>query len=145
MNIEELKAYVRAMLNAAFPKVTIQFERVSDDLFHIGVGVYGVEPNATKWVEDRILDIDEKLCTNTDFALTPLVRDEATTKKYYPEFASPWKVLPTSRRFVGSYQLQTAIEAGAFVDVVLQENEMEWKYPDPVSASAANQELALAA
>jgi len=46
---------------------------------------------------------------------------------------------------VGSYQLQTAIEAGAFVDVVLQENEMEWKYPDPVSASAANQELALAA
>lgn len=32
----------------------------------------------------------------SDFAITPLVRDEATTEKYYPEFVSPHGA-PTSR------------------------------------------------
>src|ERR1035441_9669781 len=91
MTIDELKTYVRTMLNAAFPTVTIQFELVGDDPFHLGVAVYGVDQIATKWVKDKILDIDEKLCANSDFAITPLVRDEATTEKYYPEFMSPWK------------------------------------------------------
>lgn len=78
------------MLLAAFPTVTIQFERVGDDPLHLGVAVYGVESKETKSVKNRILDMDEKLCANSDFALTPLVRDEATTGKYYPEMVSPW-------------------------------------------------------
>ena len=66
MTIDELKNYVLTMLNAAFPTVTIQFECIGDDPFHIGVSVYGVESRAIKWVKDKILDIDEKLCADTE-------------------------------------------------------------------------------
>src|ERR1700677_1124895 len=96
MTVEDLKNYVRTMLNAAFPTVTIQFERISDDPFHLGVSVYGVEASSVKWVKDKILDIDEKLCAGGQYAITPLVRDEATTDKFYPQFSSPWKWLPTA-------------------------------------------------
>lgn len=146
MTIDELKEYVRTMLNAAFPTVTIQFERVSDDPLHLGVAVYGVESKATKWVKNKILDIDEKLCANTDFAITPLVRDEATTEKYYPEMVSPWKsflapagaaALPQSQAVIVDYDLGAVLQCGGSM--------AEWEYPKSVSASAANQELALAA
>lgn len=132
------------MLNAAFPTVTIQFERVGDDPFHIGVAVFGVESNAIKWVKDKILDIDEKICANSEFAITPLVRDEATTEKYYHELMSPWNVCHTPKGVAFSRQFQTGIDVGA---LVLQESSSvgKWEYPEPVSASAANQELALAA
>ena len=142
MTIEELKTFVRTMLNAAFPTVTIQFERIGDNPCHIGVAVYGVESNATKWVKDKILDIDEKLCTDTDFVITPLVRDEETTEKYYPNFISPWKVCHAPKVAVIAHQARVEIEA---VRNPLVESESKWAYPDSVSASAANQELALAA
>lgn len=146
MTIDELKTYVRTMLNAAFPTVTIQFELVGDDPFHLGVAVYGVESKAVKWVKDKILDIDEKLCANSHFAITPLVRDEATTEKYYPEFISPWKSIlaaahrvPLVGRTVATerYDLATVLRVGEF--------RAEWEYPKSVCAGAANQELALAA
>jgi hypothetical protein len=146
MTIDELKTYVRTMLNAAFPTVTIQFELVGDDPFHLGVAVYGVESIATKWVKDKILDIDEKLCANSAFAITPLVRDEATTEKYYPELVAPWKQIIAASHGIASqvravavdnYDLATVLQAGAV--------EGEWEYPKSVCASAENQELALAA
>ena len=143
MTIDELKTYVRMMLNAAFPTATIQFERVSDDPFHIGVGVYGVATNATKWIEDKILDIDEKICANTEFVITPLVRDEATTDKYYPELSTPWKVSYGTRPAVAPYQYQTEIDVDD-LGMILQENSGEWQHEKPAE-TAANEELALAA
>jgi hypothetical protein len=144
MTAEELKTYVRTMLNAAFPTVTIQFERISDDPFHIGVAVYGVESNAVKWVKGKILDIDEKLCSDTEFVITPLVRDEATTEKFYPEFISPWKAFHSSVYVSLSCQVQVRTEAGD-LEGVLRESAEKWEHSESVSASAANQELALAA
>ena len=144
MTAEELKTYVRTMLNAAFPTVTIQFERISDDPFHVGVAVYGVESNAIKWVKNKILDIDEKLCVNTEFAITPLVRNEATTEKYYPEFVSPWKSFHAPVGGALLRHFQVGIEAGDLEDV-LRESAEKWEHQKPVCASAANQELALAA
>jgi hypothetical protein len=144
MNLDELKQYVRTMLNAAFPKVTIQFERIGDDPFHIGVAVYGVEANAVKWVKGKILDIDEKLCADTEFAITPLVRDEATTEKYYPELVSPWKHFHAPTGVALLRHLQAGIVAGD-LEGVLKESAAQWEHQASVSASAANQELALAA
>jgi hypothetical protein len=146
MRIDELKEYVRTMLNAAFPTVTIRFEKIGDDPFHIGVGVYGVESQAVRWVKDKILDIDEKLCANTDFAITPLVRDEATTEKHYPELMSPWKpwvgvtgeaILIQSQVSIGACEIWTDAVVGGFA--------AQWEYPESVCAEAANEELALAA
>jgi hypothetical protein len=78
------------VLSASFPFVTIQIERVEDDPLDLGVSVFGVEKNAVKWVKNKILDLDEELCSNTEFVITPLVRDRETTRKYYPQFLSPW-------------------------------------------------------
>jgi hypothetical protein len=130
------------MLNAAFPAVTIRFERISDDPFHIGVAVYGVEASAVKWVKDRILDIDEKLCADTEFAITPLVRDEATTERFYPEFLSPWKWLRTS---VPHLALASATVDDESLKVILSGSSPKWEFVEPICSSAANEELALAA
>jgi len=143
MTIEELKTYVRTMLNAAFPTVTIQFEQIGDDPLHIGVAVYGVESLAVKWVKSKILDIDEKLCTDTEFAITPLVRDEATTDKFYPQFASTWKASVVKATSVSLRHFEFEICAGSFV-TVQQDNESKWEASELVLA-AANEELALAA
>ncbi len=132
------------MLNGAFPTVTIQFERIGDDPFHVGVAVYGVESNAIKWVKDKILDIDEKICANSEFAITPLVRDEATTEKFYPEFASAWKASDAPGYVTFSRRAVLGIRA-ADLEVVLSENLSKWEYPESDCANAANQELALAA
>lgn len=144
MTIDELKNFVGTMLNAAFPKVTIQFERIGDDPFHLGVSVYGVEANAVKWVKDRILDIDEKLCADTDFAITPLVRDEATTEKFYPQFVSPWKLVQAQSNLVlaaaESYQVVKLVEQ---LDSV--QSDTRWEAPASICSCAANEELALAA
>ena len=142
MTIDELKNYVRTMLNAAFPTVTIQFEHVGDDPLHIGVSVYGVEASSVKWVKERILEIDEKLCADGDFALTPLVRDEATTEKFYPQFSSPWKWHHVSATHVALSHLSVDLEA---FNAVVNGSFENWKFAEPICSNAANEELALAA
>ena len=147
MNVEELKTYVRTMLNSAFPTVTVHFERISDDPFHIGVAVYGVESNAVKWVKDKILDIDEKLCANTDFVITPLVRDEAATAKYYPHLMSAWQACDAPKKVAFFHHVLTDVEVEVLENVWL-ESSVKWEFaspPSPVCANAANQELALSA
>ena|ERR1022692_521653 len=146
MTIDELKICVRTMLNTAFPTVTIRFERVGDAPFHLGVAVYGVESKATKWVKDKILDIDEKLCANTDFAITPLVRDEATTAKYYPEFVSAWKSFLAPTDAGALIQCQVVIEDYDVEAILMPGGLMaEWEYPKYACSSAANEQLPLAA
>src|SRR5438270_7870908 len=89
--LEELQEQVRSLLGAAFPKFAITFEAIEDDPFHVGVNVFGVERDLVKWVEERVLDLGTKLCENTEFLLTPLVRDLDTTQRFYPQFLSPWQ------------------------------------------------------
>lgn len=144
MTIDDLKDYVRTMLNGAFPTVTVQFERINDDPFHIGVSVYGVEASAVKWVKEKILDIDEKLCADGDYALTPLVRDEATTEKYYPQFSTPWKWLPIAGAVTYVVKPHAAVDLESLQNI-LAEMPTKWKVSEPLCSNAANEELALAA
>ena len=138
MTIDDLKKHVGTMLTAAFPTVTIHFDRIGDDPFHIGVSVYGVDANAVKWVKSKILEIDEKLCANTDFAITPLVRDVATTEKYYPQFVSPWKSVAVFVPNSGSMDAECMQ-----IDLSLNfEMRLE---AEPICPIATNEELALAA
>jgi hypothetical protein len=142
MTIEELKVRVRGLLAAAFPWVTIQFEKISDDPFHVGVGVFGVERQLVKWVEERILDIDAKICADTEFALTPLVRDEATTQKYYPDLMSAWKAVGVfhGHKFAGS-----SIEVREnCIGVGFSSRFPSWEY-ESTHPTSADSELALAA
>ena len=144
MTIDDLKDYVRTMLNGAFPTVTIQFERINDDPFHLGVSVYGVEASAVKWVKEKILDIDEKLCADGEYAITPLVRDEATTEKFYPQFSTPWKWLPATTTVVHSVKPHAAVDLES-LQSMLNEMPTKWEIPEPLCSNAANEELALAA
>jgi hypothetical protein len=144
MTIDDLKDYVRMMLNGAFPAVTVQFERINDDPFHLAVSVYGVETSAVKWVKEKILDIDEKLCADGDFALTPLVRDEATTDKFYPQFSTPWKWLPAAATVAMVVKPHAAVDIEC-LQSILNEMPTKWEVPEPLCSSAANEELALAA
>jgi hypothetical protein len=142
MTMLDLQNYVRTMLNAAFPTATIQFDRISEDPFHIGVSVYGVEANAVKWVKEKILDIDEKLCADSEFAITPLVRDEATTEKFYPQFASPWKWLPAGTSHAVPACASVAMES---LQNMLNGSSTKWEIAEPLCSNAGNEELALAA
>ena len=141
MKIGEIKNCIKLVLNAEFPAVTVRFESVCDDEFHIGVSVYGVEAAVVKKVKERILDLDEDLCSGTEFAITPLVRDLDTTAKYYPDYLFPWT----------SVQSSCAIYSEADVlvvsDLKLDMNfEAVWAFSsEPFCSSAQNEELALAA
>jgi hypothetical protein len=141
MNAEELKDLVRLMLTWAFPRVTIQFEQINDDPFHIGVGVYSVDPSAVRWVEDKILDIDAEICTGTEFAITPLVRDEATTLKYYPEFCSAWKEIHREKASAAVGPLDACPEFSPPGSVEVG----PWTPRSHAVVWAQNEELALAA
>src|SRR5690349_16179993 len=87
---EEMKRELKAILTASFPLYSVVFEHAGEDVDLIGVGVYGVKKEFINWVEERIIDLDEKLCSDTGLMLVPLVRDEETTEKFYPQFIKPW-------------------------------------------------------
>jgi hypothetical protein len=142
MTVNELKSRVRSELSAAYPTVTIQIEQLGDDPCDLGVSVFGVEHKVVKWVKDRILDLDEELCCNTEFVLTPLVRNKETTQKYYPQFLSPWTAqvevaggLPSKISMVN--QTETLI-------LISEKSDSKWVYPKTY-ANVTNEELALAA
>src|SRR5581483_691237 len=128
---------------AAFPRVTVQFEQIEDDPFHIGVGVYGVEAPAVKWVEEKILDIDIQICSDTEFALTPLVRDEATTNQYYPQYAFAWKSQRIHSACVAALEIREQMDISLLM--FSQTQALTWEYPQSPLVAAAAEELALAA
>jgi len=147
MTLEALKTIVRTMLSGAFPCVTIQFDQIGDNPLHLGVSVYGVEPNAVRWLKDKILALDYDLCAGTDFALTPLVRDKETTAKFYPQFTSPWQAEAFGVSFAS--QLNMAFDVRLGWPSVLCPEQFEpaaWESSEAaLMARVANQELALAA
>jgi len=145
MNIEELKMHVRVVLTASLPSVTIQIAPLSENDGDLGVSIFGVERRAVRWVKDIILDLDAELCSGTQFALTPLVRDLETTRKFYPQFLTPWTVEvdlgqaclaePKTNDQFASLADFVENEAAEWVPVVTPE----------FYAMASNEELALAA
>lgn len=145
MNIDELKLHVRAVLSSALPSLTIKIEQLADQTGDLGVSVFGVEKNMVKWVREIILDLDTELCSQTDFALTPLVRDIETTRKYYPQFLSAW----TSQIDRGQCgQAEAVVSSQTDILVDLEEiDQTAWVLSSTVDfcASAAQEELALAA
>jgi hypothetical protein len=145
MTIEELKSHVRFMLSAALPFATVQIEPVGDDPRDLVVSVFGVAPNAVKWARDLILDVDEAFCSNTAFVITPLVRDKETTRKFYPQFLSPW----TARVDLGElYQPKLLVESQTeYAFAISEPSNAPWESAGHSEnyGDAANEELALAA
>ncbi len=145
MTIEELKTCVRTVLSASFPTVTIHIDRIAEDPLDLGVSVFGVDKNAVKWVKDMILDLDEDLCANTEFVLTPLVRDSEITRKFYPQFLSPWTALADIGEF---YQPRLLVEPQSENIVFISESlNAAWEPAEhsAIYAYASTIELALAA
>jgi len=143
MNVEELKQCVRAALATAFPSYTVQIAAVAENPGDLAVSVFGVDRDAVHWVKDKILDLDEELCVGTKFALTPLVRDLTTTRKFYPQHISPWTV-------VNKLKQTETIAINDCEIFVLQEDvhaAVDWVSARSTDEclSAANEELALAA
>ena len=85
-SIDEIKTAVRNVLAGALPEYVVRFEPAGDDPTLIGAGVYGVDKKLVGWVETKIMEVGERLLGHSGLVLIPLVRDEETTAKHYPEF-----------------------------------------------------------
>lgn len=96
-------------------------------------------------MKDIILDLDEELCSGTKFVITPLVRDKETTRKFYPQFLSPW----TARPDIGElYQPKLLVESQSGNDFVnFEPSNIPWESEGHSEnyGNAANEQLALAA
>ena len=93
MNISGiLRELIRGSLQAAFPAYTVVLESAGDDDGCLGVAVYGVEKHFLKAVQDEIFCIEERVCGVAGIVLIPLVRDQATTRKFYPQHEQAWSL-----------------------------------------------------
>lgn len=142
MNAEELKDCVRAALTSAMPKYAIQIEELDGQAGDLGVAVFDVEPEMVKWVRETILDLDAELCIATEFALTPLVRDVETTRKFYPQFMTPWTIEVDRGQ---SAQCESIPAAAPDSLLVIADGAWTPSVAVEVCAMAANEDLALAA
>lgn len=86
MTIEQLKTRVSVAIRAVTPNAVIQISPLSENDGDLGVSVFAVEHGNVRTVKDIILNLDGELCVGTEFSLTPMVRDMATTRKHYPQF-----------------------------------------------------------
>lgn len=138
ITLPELQSEVRQSLYS-FVDCVVNFETVEDDPRMVGVGVYGVKKGLVNAVENKILDLDSKLCATGEFTLIPLVQDQETTELYYPQFSKGWQ--PTEPSAAWVVRSDTApIEFLTEFEVVT-----DWACRDDSIQSAANKELALAA
>jgi len=94
-SIDEIKTAVRNVLAGALPEYAVRFEPAGDDPTLIGAGVYGVDKKLVGWVETKIMEVGDRLLGNSGLILIPLVRDEETTAKHYPQFLAGTSICPT--------------------------------------------------
>lgn len=71
-------------LQKIFPQYIVRLEGVPDyDKDIIGVGIYGVEEDMVKNIQDAINHLEETMFPGK--YLIPMVRSKSVTEKFYPE------------------------------------------------------------
>ena len=103
--------------------------------------MYGVPKLQVKWVEKRIHELDERLCTETGYVLLPLVRDAETTRKHSPNFLREWT---TSAPQVFNATADLGIGDPALESFGPRLVRGRWR-PQSSAGASCNDEMALAA
>ena len=132
---------VTETLTSKLKNFVVRIEDVPDEPRIIGVGVYGVDQEQVMIVAETVLDAEEQLFPDGEFALLPLVRNQEVTARYYPQFLEPWHW-----QFTSGYGEESDLPSAAAVPFIYSPNNEEYSIQQPSGAMPLNQaELAWAA
>jgi hypothetical protein len=81
-----IKEKITEYLTGEFPKFPIVVCESPEDSMTLWVQVFCVTPDQKELVKKKIFDTQEKLFSNFEMILLPMVKSLAITEQYYPEY-----------------------------------------------------------
>lgn len=83
---QETQAIILEAITKVFREYPATVEQSAEDQNVFCVRVYAVPENVVDEVEDLILDLQERISTDAEYILLPMVKNLEVTKEYYPEY-----------------------------------------------------------